>query len=158
MPAYCHILIDRLLERITDHATLLCWLGILSLVTFVASLIVIPLLIVRMPADYFTRERPYYRGRHPVLHWSILIAKNLFGALFLLAGLAMLFLPGQGLITIVIALTLLNFPGKRRLECRLIRRPGINRVINWIRTRKGRPPLLIPAADGGDEQPAAHRL
>ncbi|MBN2232173.1 MAG: hypothetical protein JW781_05055 [Deltaproteobacteria bacterium] len=139
-----------------EHSTLLWWLGSLSLVTFVASLIFIPLLVAWMPADYFTRKRPYYRGRHPLVHWAILIAKNLFGALFLLTGLAMLFLPGQGLITIVIALTLLNFPGKRRLECRLIRRPGINRAINWIRARKGRPPLLIPETDCGEEQPAEH--
>jgi hypothetical protein len=39
---------------------------------------------------------------------------------------------------------LIEFPGKRRLETTLIRRPTINRVVSWIRRRAGRAELQFP--------------
>ncbi|MBN2333762.1 MAG: hypothetical protein JXO49_12020 [Deltaproteobacteria bacterium] len=124
------------------HSALFWWLTLASAISFVGTLIIVPALLVRMPADYFARHRPYYRGHHPVVHWAILIGKNLFGITFLLAGLVMLFVPGQGILTILIGITLLNFPGKRRLEQRFIRLPKVHLAINHLRQRAGRPPLL----------------
>jgi hypothetical protein len=66
------------------------------------------------------------------------------GAVFLLAGLAMLFTPGQGLLTILMGIMLLNFPGKQRLELAIVRRPAVLKSINWVRGRAGRPPLQLP--------------
>jgi len=57
--------------------------------------------------------------------------------------LAMLVLPGQGLLTMFISLMLLDFPGKRRLEQSIVRRPIILRSINWLRERHHRPPLEL---------------
>ncbi len=126
---------------VREHRQFTWWLGALSLVTFVATLVVIPLLIVRMPADYFIRDRHLFRDRHPLVRFFFLGFKNLLGLFFLLAGIAMLFLPGQGLLTIFLAVTLLNFPGKRRLEQRLIAMPRVRQAINRLRRRAGRPPL-----------------
>lgn len=44
-------------EWITDHKTLLASLAVLSVITFVGTLILIPLLVVRIPEDYFTQRR-----------------------------------------------------------------------------------------------------
>ncbi|NIV30742.1 MAG: hypothetical protein GWN58_14950, partial [Anaerolineae bacterium] len=75
--------------------------------------------------------------RHPVMGLVVLVLKNLLGLVLLVAGVAMLVLPGQGLLTIVIALTLLNFPGKYHLERWVVSRPPVYRAINWIRRRRG---------------------
>jgi hypothetical protein len=136
-----------MLDWIQDHGTLLAWLGGLSVVTLLGSVLVLPVLLARMPADYFvTREPPpdSWRGHHPVLRIAILVVKNAFGALLVLAGLAMLVLPGQGLLTVLIGLMLVDFPGKRRLEVAIVRRPMIHRAIDWIRRRAHRPPLQLP--------------
>ncbi len=131
-----------------SHEALIWWLGIGSLLTFVGSLIAIPWLIARIPADYFVKpdHRPMlpFFGRHPVIRVLGLVVKNLFGLLFLLAGIAMLVLPGQGILTMLIGLSLLNFPGKRALEILLIKQPAVAHGINWIRERAGRAPLLVP--------------
>ncbi|MCD6150532.1 MAG: hypothetical protein J7J70_02600 [Deltaproteobacteria bacterium] len=126
------------------HESLFWWLTISSALAFIGTLIVVPLLLIRMPADYFTRQRPYYHGRHPIIHWIILISKNLFGIIFLLAGIVMLFLPGQGIITIMLAISLLNFPEKRYLERQFISLPRVLSTINNIRRRADQPPLIDP--------------
>lgn len=114
---------------------------------FVGSLAVMPVLVARMRADYFVRPglpNVTWMGRHPLARASVWLVKNLLGVGLLIAGLAMMVLPGQGIITILVALTLLDFPGKRRLELRIIRQPQVRNAINWIRRRAGRPPLTVP--------------
>ena len=71
-------------------------------------------------------------------------AKNVLGVVLLLAGILMMVLPGQGIITILVALSLLDFPGRRQLETRLVRQPKVRQAINWIRARAGRPPIQPP--------------
>jgi len=123
---------------------ILWWLFILSLITFAGTLIALPILIVRIPADYFeptSRERrASRRGWSP---WRILghVAKNLAGVVLILAGVAMLVLPGQGILTILIGIMLLDFPGKYGLERWIVTRPRVLRTINWIRHKRGHPPL-----------------
>jgi archaellum biogenesis protein FlaJ (TadC family) len=129
---------------IKTHESLFWWLTISSALAFIGTLIVVPLLLIRMPADYFTRQQPYYHGRHPIIRWTIIISKNLFGIIFLLAGIAMLFLPGQGILTILLAITLLNFPGKRYLERQFISLPRVFSTINHIRGQANQPPLISP--------------
>ncbi|MEO0445863.1 MAG: hypothetical protein AAF191_07290, partial [Verrucomicrobiota bacterium] len=72
------------------------------------------------------------------------IARNGLGGALFLAGVLMCFGPGQGLLTILLSLGLLDVPGKKRLERILIRRKGIHRPLNEMRTRAGRSPFLIP--------------
>ena len=129
------------------HRMVLGWLFGLSLVMFIATLAAIPILVVRMAPDYFARRSPgegTWRGQHPVVRMTLLVLKNALGGLFVVAGVAMLFLPGQGVLTILIGLTLLNFPRKRQLELWIVRQPAAIWVINRMRTKAGRPPLEIP--------------
>lgn len=134
-------------EWIRANPAILAALFGLSLVLFLGSLIVMPLIVARMSSDYFVRRRPSeesWRGRHVVLRYVFLAVKNFLGAVLLLAGISMLVLPGQGVITIFVGMSLLDFPGKRRLELRIVRQRHVLQAINWIRTRADRPPLEIP--------------
>ncbi|MHC4445668.1 MAG: PGPGW domain-containing protein [Planctomycetota bacterium] len=134
-------------EWIGDHKVLLGWLATSSVVTFIGTLIVIPILVVRIPENYFM-ERHHHRlpwwDRHPVLRVACVILKNAAGWLFIAAGIAMLVLPGQGVMTIVVGLMLSDFPGKFRLERWLVSRRLLIRAMNWTRSRASRPPLQVP--------------
>lgn len=136
--------LQALFDFISNNDRVLLLLGVMSFVSFIASLILIPFLVVRIPADYFSEQKRQvipWAQHHLFLRWLLLILKNLLGMMFVLLGLAMLVLPGQGLITIFIGILLLNFPGKYRFERSLIQYPAINRGIDWLRTRAGREPL-----------------
>lgn len=130
-----------------EHEALLWSLTVISVVMFVGTLFLMPVLIARLPADYFVR-RPVrdWPGRRPAVHVLLVLLKNVLGAVLLTAGLAMLVLPGQGLLTMLVGILLLDFPGKRRLERWLIRHKPLLRAANWIRARRGRPPLELPPA------------
>ena len=141
---------EELTDWLSQHRELLQAAGIASIVTFLGSLLALPFLIGVLPADYFVgRKAPPTRWRveHPVGRLVVLTVKNLLGAVLLVMGVAMLVLPGQGLLTILAALVLLNFPGKRRLEIALVRRPRVFRALNWIRRRGKHPPLVEPCPE-----------
>jgi hypothetical protein len=136
-------------EWILDNKALLWWLGIGSAAMFVATLAAIPVIVARMPVDYFTSDREpleNLRGRHPAIRVTALILKNMAGAIFMVMGIAMLLGPGQGVLCILIGLSLLDFPGKRRLQLRIARRKVVLRAINWIRKKAHRPPIEVPPA------------
>jgi hypothetical protein len=120
-------------------------LGVASVFMLVISAVLIPYLIVRLPADFYAEEnhrRRLFESR-PLVRMVFLAVKNALGGVLLIAGIAMLVLPGQGILTILAALALLNFPGKRALEMRILHRPAILRTINWLRLRAGRDPLTF---------------
>ncbi len=147
-------MLDTFNEFVRQYETPLWWLAALSVATFVATLAALPFLVVRIPHDYFTtkkRHPPPFAEQHPAVRTTLLVLKNLLGAIFVIAGIVMCVIPGQGVLTIVIGLTLIDFPGKYLLERWLIRRRSVSRAINWMRKRSGHPPLEIPAA--GDPPP-----
>ena len=137
---------DWLFNWLGDHKTLMWSLGAVSVAMFIASLFVMPAVIVRISPDYFAHEqRPPARWAHrtPAVRIVLHIIKTLLGAVLLVAGLAMLVLPGQGLLTIAIGFFLLDFPGKYRFERWMVSRPWIHRPLNWLRHRAGRQPLIV---------------
>lgn len=117
---------------------------VVSIVTLIASAIAAPIVLARLPEDYFARagSLPPAQPRSP-LSRALLVLRSLLGALLILVGVAMLVLPGQGVLTIVAGLSLLRFPGKRRLQRRLLGAPGIHAVCDAIRRRAGKPPLQL---------------
>jgi hypothetical protein len=98
-----------------------------------------------MPANYFhsSHGREFLTGSHPTLRWCGIVVKNLFGLVLVVLGVVMTVAPGPGVLTILLGVTLLDFPGKRRLELRLVSRPAVRHAIDRIRARFGRPPLLL---------------
>ena len=122
------------------------WVVIASACMFGLALIAVPLLVVRIPADYFAhpdRSGTDSPRRVVWFRWIWLIVKNALGYGFLFFGVLMLVLPGQGLLTIFMAATLLDFPGKFRLQRWVVSRRGVLDSINWVRKRRGRDALIL---------------
>ncbi|NCC26104.1 MAG: hypothetical protein EOM25_13060 [Deltaproteobacteria bacterium] len=128
-----------------DHAGLLAWVGLGSGLLFVATLTLLPWLAARLPQDYLTAEKPLKKKR-PWIAWPALIFKNALGLALIALGLAMLVLPGQGLLTVIVGLGLVDFPGRRSLERHCLAHPRVFPALNWLRAQKGRPPLHPPWA------------
>lgn len=120
-------------------------LTVASIIGFIASLVAIPWILIRLPSDYFDVRIPRYwmKEHHPILRIIGLIVKNLVGFVFLIAGFLMLFLPGQGLLTMLIGISLLDFPNKRKLEAKIIGKPALLNIINAMRHKFNKPPLTL---------------
>jgi hypothetical protein len=135
----------RTLEAMPWWQKALLTLGALSL-TLALSLGAVVAVLVKLPPTYFRdggSSRP--PGRHPIVRAIALTLKNLAGAFLILLGLLLSVpgIPGQGILTILIGVMLLDFPGKRRLERWLLSRPRVLPAINALRARFGKPPLLL---------------
>ena len=136
---------------IQNYAHVLEWLGLLSALTFFGSLIAVPMVIARMPADYFISYRQKIaqcRRRHPIITWIVFVFRNSIGFFFVLAGIAMLVLPGQGILTILIGIAMMDVPGKHRLVEHLIGRRSVMRGLNWIRKKAHQPPFEFKIMNG----------
>lgn len=128
------------------HASLLL-IGTLSVIILAGTLVAIPMLVIHLPADYFTRRRRTSEGSpkgYSSVRLGTMVLKNIVGAIFILAGIALLVLPGQGIITILIGIMLLNFPRKRVLAQRIIELPSVLHAINWMRLKARKPALKLP--------------
>jgi hypothetical protein len=124
----------------------LSWLALLSLFTFVLSLLLIPWAVGKLSPDYFlhiTEDKNPFSSLN-ISSLALLLIRNIFGFILLLAGIGMLFLPGQGILTILAGLFLLSFPGKRKLIDLFINRQSIQHSLNWIRIKRGRQPFKWP--------------
>ena len=136
-----------MLDWITIDETTVWYLAAFSIVSFIATLLLVPFLVVRIPEDYFAEKKRHrwepWAHEHPLIRWSLLIAKNMLGYLFIILGIAMLVLPGQGILTILIGIMFINFPGKYRLERWTVTRPLVLRAINSLRRNAGRQPLTV---------------
>jgi archaellum biogenesis protein FlaJ (TadC family) len=127
------------------------WILGLALAMSVGSLLALPFIVIALPHDYFLhprRHRIMHKGAHPLLGYAALVLKNLFGIVLLLLGVVMLVLPGQGLLTILVALIVMDFPGKYRLIRRVVDSGKVLDAMNWLRSRGGKKPLLRPPHDG----------
>ncbi|HVS01498.1 MAG TPA: VanZ family protein [Thermoanaerobaculia bacterium] len=127
-------------------------LGLLaSALLLAAGLAGVVLFAVKLPAAYFLGEeppKPLWADEHPVVRWTGRILKNLAGLVAVALGLvlAMPGVPGPGLLTILLGVMLLDFPGKRRLERWIIRRQAVRGFVDRVRCRYGKPPLVLEDA------------
>jgi hypothetical protein len=132
-------------HRVSDWAQW-WWIPMLSLVVFLAGLAVARWFVIRIPADYFLRQKPLssdWLAGHRVLRIGLLAAKNAAGIGLLAMGLTMLLTPGPGTVALLAGLAMIDFPGKRTLERRLVSRPSVLKALNSIRAKAGRPPLKV---------------
>jgi hypothetical protein len=119
----------------------------LAVVSAVVSLIVVAVAVARLPSDYFVNpeaRRPI--DRHPVLKVLFAIVRNLLGYLLIALGIILSLpgVPGQGLLTVLIGVMLIDFPGKHRAERWLLTRRGVLTAVNKLRGKLGQPPLAAP--------------
>lgn len=113
---------------------------------FVASVVAVPWMLVRIPSDYFgpgTEHSTPFADRHPIVRATLLAVRNALGAVLIAAGIAMLVLPGQGVLTILAGLVLLHFPRKHELMRWIVSRRAVLASANWVRHRAGQPPLVV---------------
>lgn len=121
------------------------WWGVgISVFAAVGSLALAIAVVVAWPADRFIRDQPPGDG-HVVWRAIGLAAKNVGGVLLVLLGMVMALpgIPGQGVLTMIIGMTMIDFPGKKKLERRLLRHPRFLHAINRLRARFKRPPLEV---------------
>ena len=117
----------------------------LFVVSLIASAVIVAVVIVKIPANYFSShyQQDFLPNSSWFTRWGAVIAKNMIGLLLVIAGIIMLIGPGQGILTILIGLILMDIPGKRPLEARIIKRPPVLAVVNALRMRYDKPPLVM---------------
>ncbi len=133
-------------EHDIDLGKIALWMTGLSIVMALAALLALPWVVTSLPRDYFASPRRSVWGERddppePALAVILGVLKNIVGAALLVLGVVLIFMPGQGLLTILVGLMLMNFPGKYQLERWLVQRPGVFKSLNWLRDRKGAPPF-----------------
>ena len=136
--------INSLILWFSDHPGLLIGLGASSIIIFITSILGISWFVAQIPEDYFLsskRKPSKWKEQKPILRLAVLFGKNIIGLSLIIGGLLMLVLPGQGLLTIVTGLLLINYPGKYKLEQKLVSIPSVFRALNWIRVKANKPPL-----------------
>lgn len=123
-----------------SHPAVALGLGIFSVLAVVASLLLVPRYLARLPSDFLTEHR-HAPQASPVLR----VARNLLGVVLMLLGVLMLILPGQGLLTLLAGVLLLDIPGKHALLQRVLGRPKILGAVNKLRARHHAAPLAAPS-------------
>lgn len=133
-----------MIDWILGNDAALWWL-VLSAIAFVVTLFAVPLILIWIPDDYFLKERrdrPKLIKRHP-LSVLLVVLRNLLGCAFILAGMVMLALPGQGMLTIFVGALLVNFPGRDKTIRWLLSRGRIHHMVDRLRAWGGRGPLIV---------------
>jgi len=133
------------LAFITWHSVLL---GVLIfVVTFSISLAIVSVIMVKIPADYFKEDRAskLFADKPRVVRYLLIAGKNLLGFILVVLGILMSIpgVPGQGILTILLGVMLLDFPGRRRLEHKLVSRPQVLNTINKLRHKFDKPKLVL---------------
>ena len=137
-------LIDQISGIILNYKNFILWLGSISFLVFIFSLISIKWLVALIPSDYFIEDkRNKYQSNYPLTWLISIIIKNIVGYILIIGGILMLVLPGQGLFTIIIGLMLSNYPGKYFIERKFIAIPSVLKTINWLRKKSNKPPLEV---------------
>lgn len=136
--------IENIKALFSNYYDFFFWLGVVSSIIFLISLLSIRWLVCMIPSDYFIKkEQSKFKSNYPVAWIISSIIKNIFGYVLIFGGILMLVLPGQGLITIFIGLMLSNYPGKYKIEKKIIAIPRIFKTINWLRKKSDEPPLNL---------------
>lgn len=114
-------------------------------ISMLISALIVAVIIVKIPHNYFSShyQEDFMPNASWLTRWGATIAKNVIGGILVIAGIIMLIGPGQGILTILIGLILMDIPGKRPLEARIIKRPAVLAAVNALRERYSKPPLLL---------------
>lgn len=147
-------LLTGLVDWLEHHLGATASVAVLSVLLSIGSLWAGYRYLVTIPPDYFNRPHKawdQWRQYHPILRWTLLIGKNILGSILIAAGIIMLFTPGQGILSLILGIALIDFPGKRRLERYLVQRHSVLTAINKMRAQAGQPPLCFePQVSAGE--------
>ena len=141
-----------MVDLLSDFLSGLTWQKILvGALIFVASFFInlgiVSFILVKLPDDHFSKSRKtkFWAGPRPAIHAAKVIGKNIGGLLLVALGIVLSLpgVPGQGLLTVLLGIMLLDFPGRHRLEQKLLSKPSIVNTINRLRERFDKPPLQL---------------
>lgn len=117
----------------------------LFLGSLLISFVAIGIVMVKIPANYFSThyKQDFLPGSPWIVRWGAVIAKNILGIFLIVLGILLSLpgVPGQGILTILLGLIMIDIPGKRPIEARIIKRPTVLAAVNNLRARYGKPPL-----------------
>jgi hypothetical protein len=139
-------------DLLSDFISGLTWQKILIgalifLASFLINLGIVSFILVKLPADHFSKKRKtkFWAGPRPAIHAAKVSGKNIAGVLLVALGIVLSLpgVPGQGLLTVLLGIMLLDFPGRHRLEQKLLSKPSIVSTINRLRGRFDKPPLQL---------------
>ena len=138
-------------DSVADFFSGLTWRSVLlwALIfvgTFFVNLGIVSFILVKLPKDHFKSDKSKrVSGSNATIRALKVIGKNVAGVLLIVLGVVLSLpgVPGQGLLTVLLGVMLVDFPGKDRLEQKLLSRPGIINTINRLRGRFGKPALEL---------------
>ena len=139
-------------DQLSELASVIGWRGVLIgasifVGSFLINLAIVSIILIKLPANHFSKSRKtkFWSGPRPAVHAAKVIGKNIAGVLLVALGIVLSLpgVPGQGLLTILLGVMLLDFPGRDRLEQKLLSKPSIVNTINRLRGRFGKPPLEL---------------
>ena len=139
-------------DQLSEFASAITWRSVLIgasifVGSFLINLAIVSIILVKLPANHFSKSRKtkFWSGPRPWLHAAKVIGKNIAGVLLVALGIVLSLpgVPGQGLLTVLLGVMLLDFPGRHRLEQKLLSKPSIVNTINRLRGRFGKPPLEL---------------
>lgn len=120
---------------------------ILFVISFAVSLAIVSVVMVKIPADYFQQGKPHklWADKPQIVRYLGIIGKNLLGVALVAVGIVLSLpgVPGQGILTILLGIMLLDFPGRQKLEHKIVSRPQVRNAINKLRARFGKPELIL---------------
>jgi UPF0716 family protein affecting phage T7 exclusion len=148
----------RMIARIDEFVRvnlgweLMLWgVGVYAVSTIV-GLAIVGYVLVKLPPTYVRDPVPqhFWGDRHPALRYGAAALKNALGAVLLVIGviLALPGVPGPGMLTMFVAVLLLDFPGKVRIVRWLLSRELILATVNRLRARFNVPPLTTERGHG----------
>jgi hypothetical protein len=135
---------SQIIYWIQTHDVLLGWMGLFSFITIACTMVIIPVVILLLPPRYLLDPAQPAFNYSPPLKGIFLAMKNTIGGFFAIAGLGMLLLPGQGLLTLFIGVVLIDFPRKRKVVRWFLGRRRLLSIINRFRARFNRPLMEYP--------------
>ena len=142
-------MLSTLDQWLGQHAGLLSALAALSVGLLLLSIVATPRLVARLPQDFLQRDA-IHSDSHPIQKFVVGAFRAIAGTVLIAAGLLMLIIPGPGLITLLIGISIAPFPGKIHLFRRIAAQKSVYRSLNWMRSRHGQSPLLHPFAEPAD--------
>lgn len=140
-------MLDDIKQWLEQNPEFLDVLGWVSIGGLIVGVFLSPWLVSKLPVDYFRSAELGDEDEKPdrsLRGLLLAIVRNVLGCVFVLAGIAMVVLPGPGLATILLGVLLMDFPGKSKLVRYIASRPGVIDGLNWMRKKAGAPPLDAP--------------
>jgi hypothetical protein len=134
---------DQLLSWLSDYTLFLSVAAGASIALMLVSLAATPWFVASLPPDYLRPRAPDYRSKG-LRRMLLQVFRNIVGLLFVILGLILLVTPGPGLVVLLVGVSLAEFPGKHRLLINIAIQPNVFSSLNWMRTRRGKPPFEYP--------------